>query len=139
MFCPFINLFLIIYIYCFHISQFYTILLLFIFDLYYHQNICRIYFSIHLEHASYPNPFLNFWLKMYGSSKAKKGNHRHWILSGNEKRERLGFCSIQKVILTNEQTLDFLYRPALGTLDFFFLVECIHCHFFFINFSSFLF
>ena len=48
------------------------------------------------SHGTYPNPFLNFWLKMYGSFKAEEGNHRHWILSGNGKRERLGFCSIKK-------------------------------------------
>ena len=68
------------------------------------------------SHGTYPNPFLNFWLKMYGSSKAKEGNHRHWILSSNGKQERLEFCSIQKVILTNEQTIDLLYPPALGTI-----------------------
>ena len=39
-------------------------------------------------------------LKMYGSSKAEEGNHRHWILSGNGKRERLGFCSIQRCDIT---------------------------------------
>ena len=51
-------------------------------------------------HGTYPNPFSEFWLKMYGSSKAEEGNHRHWILSGNGKRERLGFCSIQKCDIT---------------------------------------
>ena len=43
-----------------------------------------------------PESIFEVWLKMYGSSKAEEGNHGHWILSSNGKRERLGFCSIQK-------------------------------------------
>ena len=52
------------------------------------------------SHGTYSNPFLNFGWKMYGFSKAKEGNHRHWILSSNGKRKRLGFCSIQRCDIT---------------------------------------
>ena len=72
---------------------------------------------MHLFTWNIPESISEVWLKMYGSSKAKEGNHRHWILSGNGKRERLGFYSIQKnVMIQNEQTLDLLYPPALGTI-----------------------
>ena len=47
----------------------------------------------------------------------RRGTHRHWILSSDGKRERLGLYSIQRCDYSqNEQTLDLLYPHVLGTI-----------------------